>query len=230
MKTHYTIFVLLLSVLIANGCKVTEKSQRVFKFSIQAGLNKGGITENTDLTIVPYVEPDDVGIDAFSGATRTGANIGVHINEPLRYGEVETGLDFMLNHQTFKYADAGNAFTGIRNISMSQFMIPLTYNFVLFKGILPSSDIQLKFGFLTQVNIIAGKDTGDLPDYTVNPISNGILVGVSAYPLQFRNGSRLGFYANACRGSQIYVDYYNQKSFEIPGSSFITGGIRFQFK
>ncbi len=229
MKTYYKIFVLLLSVLISNGCKVTEKSQRTFKFSVQAGLNKGGITENTDLTVVPYLDPDNVAVDAFSGATRTGVNVGVHVNESLKYGEVETGLDFMLNHQTFSYADVGNRYTGIRNISISQFIVPFTYNFVLFKRIIPSTDIQLKFGFLTQVNIITGKDTGDLPDYTVSPLSNAILVGVSAYPVRFKNGSRLGFYASACRGSQIYEDYYNQESFEIPGSSFLTGGVRFQF-
>jgi hypothetical protein len=75
MKTHYKIIILFISLLISNGCTVTEKSQRTFKFSFQAGPNKGGITENTDLNIVPNVKPaDEARTDAYSGATRTGLN------------------------------------------------------------------------------------------------------------------------------------------------------------
>ena len=58
----------------------------------------------------------------------------------------------------------------------------------------------------------------------------GGLFGISAYPVRFGNGSKLGFYVDAYRGSQIYEDYYNQKVFETPGSNFVKGGIRYRFK
>lgn len=58
----------------------------------------------------------------------------------------------------------------------------------------------------------------------------GGLFGISAYPVRFGNGSKLGFYVDAYRGSQIYEDYYNQKVFETPGSNFVKGGIRCRLK
>jgi hypothetical protein len=231
MKTYYKIIILFLSLQISNGCTITEKSQRAYKFSVQTGLNRGGITENTNLNIVPNVKVGTGAIvDAYSGATRPGMNIGLHINKPLKYGEVESGLDYMVNYQTFTYADKENMYTGIRKLSVSQFMIPVTYNFILFKKLLPSLDIQFKCGYLVQINYVSGKDSGILPDYSVIKLSNGVVFGFSTFPVKFKNGSRLGFYIDAYRGSQIYEDYYNQKSYEIPGSSYIKGGLRFQFK
>lgn len=58
----------------------------------------------------------------------------------------------------------------------------------------------------------------------------GGLLGISAYPVRFGNGSKLGIYIDVYRGSQIYEDYYNQKVFETPGSSFVKGGIWYRFK
>lgn len=231
MKTHYKIIILLISALLWTKCSVTPKNQRAIKFSVQAGLNNGGITENTDLSVVPNVNTtSDNQIDAYSGATRTGMNIGVHMNKPLKYGEIESGLDYMFNSQTFTYADNDNMYNGNRKLSVSQFMIPFSYNFILLKKLLPSSDIQLKFGYLAQINFVSGEETGILPNYTTNHFSNGAVFGISAYPFIFKNGYKLGLYADAYRGSQFYEDYYNQKSFEVPGSSFIKVGLRFQFK
>jgi hypothetical protein len=231
VKTYYKIIILLISALLLTKCSVTPKNQRSLKYSVQAGINNGGITENTDLSVVPNVNTNvDNQVDAYSGATRTGMNIGLHLNKPLKYGEIESGLDYMFNSQTFFYADNENLYNGNRKLSVSQFIVPFTYNFILFKKLFPSSDIQLKLGYLAQINIVSIEETGILPNYTTNHFSNGAVFGISAYPIKFKNGYKLGFYADAYRGSQFYEDFYNQKSFEEPGSSFIKVGLRFQFK
>jgi len=225
------LFTGLIVTLVMSACAVTDKSERGVKLSIQAGINQGGITENTDLTVVPNAEPTpEATIDAYSGATSMGANIGLHANKPLKFGEIETGLDYMYNHQEFTYADAGNMYIGTRDFSVSQLMIPLTYNVELFEKWLPSAEIQLKFGYMAQLNFVSASGTGILPEYSINRWSNGGVFGISAYPFKFPDGSKLGFYLDAYRGTQIYKDYYNQEQFEMPGSSFVKGGIRYRFK
>lgn len=83
-------------LLIISACTVTDKSHRGVKFSVQAGANKGGITENTDMTVVPGAEtPAEATVDAFSGATHTDLNVGIHVNKPLKYNQVESGIDYM---------------------------------------------------------------------------------------------------------------------------------------
>jgi hypothetical protein len=231
MKMQLRLLTGLVVTLIMSACAVTDKSERGVKLSIQAGINQGGITENTDLTVVPNAEPTpEATIDAYSGATSMGANVGLHANKPLKFGEIETGLDYMYNHQEFTYADAGNMYIGTRDFSVSQLMIPLTYNVELFEKWLPSAEIQVKFGYMAQLNVVSASGTGILPEYSINRWSNGGVFGISAYPFRFPDGSKLGFYLDAYRGTQIYKDYYNQEQFEMPGSSFVKGGLRYRFK
>jgi hypothetical protein len=212
-----------------NSCSTSRQTNtdRSLKFSIQAGANKGGITENTDMTVVPGAETT---VDAFSGATNYGINTGIHIAKPLKYNKVESGIDYMYNLQTFTYNDAVNNYSGVRELKVSQIMIPLTYNFVLFRNLLPDADIQLKLGYAGQLNFVSESGTGTLPDYSIKPWSNGATFGISAFPVQFKNGSKLGFYFDAYRGTQVYEDFYNQKSFEMPGSSFMKFGFKYQLK
>ena len=223
------IVLIIIVALALNGCSVTEKSQRAIKYSLQAGINKGGITENTDLSVLPS-PLDENDVDAYSGATRTGVNVSVHANKPLKYGEIESGLGYMYNYQTFSFNDQENMFVGVRNLNVNQIMLPLTYNFNILKKSLSETELQVKFGFIGQFNFIKILDTGVLPDYSINAYTGGALCGISAYPVKFANGSKLGFYIDAYRGSQIYEDYYNQVSFEMPGSSFVKGGIRYRFR
>ena len=231
MKTLIKSSILFLTFSFIGACSVTEKGQKSINVSFLIGVNKGGITENTDLTVVPDVltTPEAV-TDAYSGATHTGFNAGVHAYKPIRLGGIESGLDFMYNSQSFTYADMGNMYIGSRDFSVSQFMLPLTYNINLFKRVLPHSQMQLKMGYMAQLNMISGKGSGLLPEYSIIPFSNGAVFGISAYPFTFKDNSALGFYLDAYRGSQIYEDYYNQKSFEMPGSSFVKMGLRFRFK
>jgi hypothetical protein len=212
-----------------NSCSTSRQTNtdRSLKFSIQAGANKGGITENTDMTVVPGAETT---VDAFSGATNYGINTGIHIAKPLKYNKVESGIDYMYNLQTFTYNDAVNNYSGVRELKVSQIMIPLTYNFVLFRNLLPDADIQLKLGYAGQLNFVSESGTGTLPDYSIKPWSNGATFGISAFPVQFKNGSKLGFYFDAYRGTQVYEDFYNQKSFEMPGSSFMKFGLKYQLR
>jgi len=218
-----------LSLLCINSCSTSQQTNtdRSLKFSVQAGANKGGITENTDMTVVPGAETT---VDAFSGATNYGINTGIHITKPLKYNKVESGLDYMYNSQTFTYTDAVNNYSGVRELKVSQIMLPLTYNFVLFRKIFPNADIQLKLGYTGQLNFVSVSSTGILPDYTIKPWSNGATLGISAFPIQFKNESKLGVYFDGYRGTMVYKDYYNQDSFEMPGSSFIRFGLKYQLK
>jgi hypothetical protein len=87
MKKTAIITIWILSFLMINSCLATRQSatDQNLKLSIQGGANLGGITENTDMNVVPNVRiPAESTVDAFSGATRLGYNIGVHANNRIR--------------------------------------------------------------------------------------------------------------------------------------------------
>jgi len=221
-----SMFILIITI---SSCTSTSElpSNKRMKFSVQGGVNIGGIVENTDMSLVPnVVVPPEASVDAFTGATRTGANIGLRVNQPLRRNELETGIDFMFNSQEFNYIDAGNHYIGVRQLNVSQFMIPLTYNFILYR----KADVELKLGYVGQMNFVTSKAVGILPEYSINKWSGGPTIGISACPVIFANGSKLGIYFDLYRGSRIYSDFYNQASFEMPGSSFMKFGIKYQLK
>lgn len=218
-------------ILLLYSCSATQHVRKNAKLSLQAGVNSGGIVENTDLSVVPNAQPTpESTVDAYSGATRMGGNVGVRVNIPVKSNEIETGLDYMLNSQEFTYADQGNHFIGVRNLSVSQLMIPVTYNITLFRRAMPSAELQLRLGYVAQFNSVKSKGTGLLPDYQVIPFSQGATLGVSAYLISFPNGNKLGIFADAYRGSQIYKDHYNQPQFEMPGSSFARFGLRYRWR
>lgn len=218
--------ILLILSMIISSCSTTDISQRKAKISVQAGLNKGGITENTDLESINIPENQS---DVFTGATKTGYNIGLHINKPLKYGEIESGLDFMQNKQTLKYSNPNLNHLGQRQLTVNQLMIPITYNFIIFKKHLNKNEIQLKIGYLGQLNFVNTKDNGKLPDFDIKKWSNGAVFGISAYPIVLKNNNKIGIFADLYRGSQIYIDEYNKTEFEMPGSSFLKYGIRYKF-
>ncbi len=227
MRTKLAIFTFF--TILLSGCAVKKHQQTQSKLAVQAGINKGGITENTDMSVITALEAD-IMPDAFSGATKTGFNAAVKVNIPLHKNELETGLGYMYNAQSFSYADPLNGHDGTRQLNVSQFQIPLTYNVVLFRKLLPSSELQIKVGYLGQINLLDIKDEGQLPSFEQKGWSNGAILGLSAYLYEFSNGNRIGFYTDVYRGSQIYFDFYNQKKFEMPGTSFIKAGLRYQFK
>ncbi|MFZ4401392.1 MAG: hypothetical protein ACOYO1_15260 [Bacteroidales bacterium] len=226
MKTIKNIFLSLILFCLIFSCSTVEKisTEKKTTVSLQIGSNMGGITENTDMRVVPGVKvPAESNVDAFTGATHPGFNAGVHINYRLKKNQVETGLDYMYNFQNLNYIDVGNKYIGLRELHVSQFMVPVTYNFVFQKA-----RLQLKVGLLSQFNLVSVKGYGFLPDYSVIPFSAGPTFGVSFLPFHFHNADKLGIYCDIYRGSQIYKDFYNQSEFEIPGSSFIKFGFKYQ--
>lgn len=227
MKTRIVSKLIIIPLIIMLSCTTLEQttSEKKTNISFQIGSNKGGITENTDMSVVPGVQvPPEATFDAFTGATHTGFNAGVHINRRLKKNQVETGLDYMYNYQKFNYIDVGNHYIGVRELHVSQFMVPLTYNFTLQKA-----GIQFKAGLVGQFNLVSGKGTGILPDYSVKPFSAGPTLGISFIPFHLSNGDMVGMYCDIYRGSQIYKDFYNMPEYEMPGSSFIKFGLKYQF-
>ncbi len=225
----YNLWLLLVFLFFITACTSQQNlvEKQKLAYTIQFGVNNGGITENKDI-----VKTNDVAVDAFSGATnknKIGLNLGFHLNLPFRKNSVETGIDLMYNNHIFDYKDVVNNYYGNRGIDINQIMLPLTYNFGFFKKNNPNGAFQLKVGGLVQCNILNVSKTGVLPDYDYNNFSGGVTFGIKIIPVQFQNNARLGFYMDVYRGSQIYKDLYNQSNFEMPGSSFIKAGILYQF-
>jgi len=216
-------------ILFLSGCSTTTitTDQKSWKpiYRIQVGSNKGGVVENTDLSVIPNTE-----VDAYSGATSNGINASGKVILPLRKNSIETGVEFMYNHQIFTYKDAVNGFSGERKLGVSQFMIPVTYSFNLFRKKHPEGLFQIKIGYAAQLNLFAiSNGNGTLPNYTTQFFSNGATIGFSTTPVRLRNGSKLGFYIDGYRGTQAYEDFYNRTEFEMPGTAFIKYGIIYQF-
>jgi hypothetical protein len=231
MQTR-TITFLILTLFVIGSCKSPFKasedtsSSNSLELKVQAGGNTGGITENTDIANEP-----GAGVDAFSGATQTGFNLGARIAVPVKNNAVETGIDIMHNRQIFTYNDPEHDFLGKRDLGLTQLMLPLTWNFGIISHPQHGRQLELKFGPVIQYNMLYVYDSGSrLPDYDLNIFSTGFSAGLTATPLVFNNGSKLGFYIEGYRGSQIYEDFYNQSGFEEPGSSFAKFGIVYQFK
>lgn len=218
--------VLFLSVLM--GCSASkqtpqEKWRPVYR--AQIGANRGGITENTDMKVIP-----DASVDAFSGATKYGFNVSGRVILPLPSNNIETGLDFMQNRQTFTYNDAVRQYFGTREIRTSQIMFPVVYNIHFFRQNTPEGLLQLKLGYLAQFNVIrVASSATSLPGYSTKSFSNGFTLGASIIPFRLKNGAKIGFFLEGYRGSQIYEDFYNNVSFDMPGSSFIKYGIIYEF-
>jgi hypothetical protein len=226
MKQLSRISIALLIIGIMNACTFTEKGKRGIGYSVRGGINKGGITENTDLAIIEGAEAD-----AFTGATKTGYHAGARINVPVGSNTLESGMDYLTNRQTLTYNDPVNGFTGDRNIRSYRLMIPVTYNIGMFKRRVSDGMVQLKVGYALQFNHgYKVTDCGEnLPAYSLRRWSNGITLGLTITPVVFVNGAKVGFYIDGYRGSRMYTDYYNPANAEIPGSSNFSAGITFHF-
>ena len=219
----------ILFVFLLMGCASQQAIHSDKKWSpiyrLQVGTNKGGIVENTDMTVV-----DNAGIDAFTGATRRGVNASGKVLLPLRANFVETGIDLMYNSQTFTYIDAANDFMGERKLAITQFMVPLTYSFGILRQNHPEGLFQIKLGYAAQFNLFSVSDgQGNMPGYSTNSFSNGATLGLSTTPFRLNNGTKLGFFLDGYRGTRAYEDFYNRTEFEIPGTSFLKYGIIYQF-
>ncbi len=228
MDTKWIRFIVLLTL---TGCIGSSKFQKTEgetwkpRYQVLAGVNNGGVIENTD-----FGETPDVQVDAFSGATKMGGNIGAHVQLPMRKSAFETGIDYMYNGQTFTYNDPERGFNGKRALGTSQVLVPLTYNFGLFRKTYYSSLVYLKVGYVAEFNFIHVRNRGQLPDYDIKRYSGGFTAGISSTPFILNNGASLGLYFDVYRGSKTFNDFYNSKRYEMPGTSFLKFGLIYQFK
>jgi hypothetical protein len=115
MLITLTILSIMMGSCISQNISGEKKSPSKFNLSFQAGANKGGMVENTNMEEIPGVT-----VDAFSGATRAGFNVGTRVSYPIGKIRLETGIDFMQNSQTFTYNDALNHNIGKRDFATNQ--------------------------------------------------------------------------------------------------------------
>lgn len=219
--------IIFITALILTGCSSTKTVEKKWQptYKIQAGINKGGIVENTQ-----FENLEEIPVDAYSGATSLGINAGAHISLPVGKNSIESGLDLMLNLQRFEYQDEANQYEGTRQLNTYQIMFPVVYNIGFFKNIQPGGLFQFKVGYLAQLNFLHQvKKTGNTPQYDKNLYSGGFTAGIASTPFELNNGNMLGFYFDVYRGGQIYKDFYNKSSYEEPGSGFIKTGIIYHF-
>lgn len=228
MKTKLIqLFVLVLLTGCVGSSKFPKQEGEVWKprYQMQAGLNHGGITENNDFTLTPEVQPD-----GFSGATRMGTNVGVHMQLPIRKNALELGLDYMYSGQTFTYNDPLRAYFGTRELANSQILLPFTYNIGLFRKSYYQSWLSLKLGYVFMYNLVGVQDKGQLPEYSINYFARGISVGLQSTPYRLSNGASLGLFVDVYRGGKVYDDFYNREIYKMPGSSYAKFGLVYQFK
>jgi Outer membrane protein beta-barrel domain len=228
MKTQILFIIILI---IGTGCassrKVSEAYQnRKVKFGVEAGANNGGIVENTDLSKV-----ENAPVDGFTGATSMGFHAGAHATIPVGRNDLQAGINYMFSPQKFTYNDAVNGYFGAREISLSQLVVPVTYNINLFKRKLDPGTLSLKLGGALEYNMPSIRDEGShLTDYSIKKISGGVTLGISTMPIRFSDQSRLGLSFDLYKGTQIFDDFYNRAEYEMPTSSYMKLSIIYQFK
>jgi len=228
MKTQ-TLF--LVALIALSGCasnrKVTKAYQnRKVKFGVEAGANKGGIVENTNLSKI-----EETPVDGFTGATNVGFHAGAHATLPVGRNDLQAGINYLFSPQTFTYNDDVNGYFGTRKISLSQLAIPVTYNINLFKGSLAPGTVTLKFGGVLEYNLPSIPDKGsNLTDYSIKPLSGGVTLGLSTLPFRLDDGSRIGLSFDIYRGTQIFDDLYNRAEYETSASSYMKLSVIYQFK
>lgn len=228
MKTHS---IVVIALVLLSGCSGTSRlseqyQNRKIKYGIEAGVNSGGIVENTDLSKI-----EGTPIDGFTGATRIGFHAGGRVTIPVGKNDLQTGVNYLFSPQEFTYNDANHGYYGTRKISLSQLCLPVTYNINLFKQHLSPGTLSLKFGGVMEYNMPSVNDKGsNLTTYTIKKFSGGATLGISSIPFHFKDESGLGLSFDLYKGTQIFDDLYNKKEFEMPTSSYMKLSIIYQFK
>lgn len=225
MKTK-TILLIVIPLLFA-GCRAGKESGRKSfrpEFRVQAGYNKGGVVENTDFSML-----ENTGVDACTGATYPGAHAGARVQLPVGATSLESGADIMINRQQLSFNDPVNDYIGERRITTSQLMLPLVFNIGMFRQTHDEGLLQLRLGWMWQLNYLSVSGDASLPAYDLMRSSNGPCMGFSTTPIRRDNGHKIGFYLDMYRGGQVYEDFYNQTDMESPGSSFFRLGVIYHF-
>ncbi|MBK9292645.1 MAG: hypothetical protein IPM52_13625 [Bacteroidetes bacterium] len=202
------------------SCSAGQQTTKT-RISAVAGINLGGMTENTDMSAL------DKQADAYTGATRAGFHAGLRAAQSLGPVEFETGAELMNNRQHFTYHDADWGYEGRRDISLNQLNIPFTIGFPVLPGLLPQAGLRISAGYLLQFNHLHAVEHGLLPDYSINKRSSGATLSFQGNLLNENGKPRIGLYGSLYRGSRVFTDPYNPTDAEMPGTSFGAIGLRF---
>lgn len=213
--------IFLFPIILMMACSPINSGQKNIRFLINAGINSGGITENTDLILINITEAD-----AISGATDVGYHFGGHCQVPLKNNALQAGVEFMHNEQIMHFNNSLFPQQSVRNFNVNQWMLPLSYIFVVGGSHKTGGYLQIKAGPVLQYNIVSIKDNQPyLPSYSINALSGGLHFGIQSNIFNFSNGISLGLSVDAYRGSRIYTDIFNPVTIDTPGSSYLKGGI-----
>ena len=201
-----------LMVLSFSSCISTHKGSlqgyklAVERKSIEVGVVHGGIVENTDMTLIPASAPD-----AFSGATSPGFSASLHYERLIKRNYLVTGIDYMMNNQTFTYNDPANRYFGTRDIRVSQFRIPFQFQIGIFRGIMPEGMLKVRAGLSAGYTHFKISNSGFLPEtITTYPFSLGPAIGGSFTPWRAANGASISISGEMWRSfSPGFSDIYN---------------------
>jgi hypothetical protein len=174
--------------------------------SIEIGVAHGGIVENTDMSLIPAAAPD-----AFSGATSPGLSASLHYERRVKKNYFVTGIDYMMNNQTFTYNDPANRYSGKRDIRVSQFRIPVQYQVGVFRGSMPEGILKIRAGISAGYTHFKITNSGFLPEtVTTYPFSIGPAIGGSITPWRAANGASISITGEMWRSfSPGFSDNYN---------------------
>jgi len=197
MRNSFLLLPWVLLISCASTTKLSDDDRAVkIGYNLHVGSSWGGVIE-------------DATIDAVTGATKFGFNIGVHPTIDIRGRMIETGLDYIQYNQSFSYQDSEAGFNGERKLNYGELRVPVTYNFQLFRDKDNEGILQLKLGLSAGYRIHENiEDSGNNPAFTFDKFSIGPTLGVSIVPFKISENYKLGLYFDVMRGSKVYTDEY----------------------
>jgi len=222
-------FCLVLSVVSCsmNNTAVSDDvchNERSSTTSLFSGIVIGGFVENAEMTGIDGLSE----VDIITGATKKMYNAGIHSEVNINGHKVETGLDYLGFEQSVVYEMPSYFVYGKREIRFHQIRLPLTYNLHFFKNSQNDPKLILKAGLSAGYTFSKSiTDSNVLPDYSFKNFDYGLIVGISTYPIQYKQNYRIGLYLDLYRGSRIYEDIYHEAE-GMGGNCFMKFGVTMQ--
>lgn len=206
---------------------VTGATKAKISFAFLAGGAYGGFVHNENMHGINGVSD----MDAITGATKVTYNAGVHTFLEGHGRTIETGLDYVNLSKSIKYEMPSFSVNGTRDFKVHQLRLPVTYNFGFFKNGLDQSRfilrVGLSAGYTFSKTVEDSEDSENLPDYEFSDWDFCGKFGLSYYPFNFNENSRLGFYIDAYRGLKAYKDIYHEPAY-LGGNAFMKFGFIFE--
>lgn len=192
------VIVLWLVLFLLSACR-TSRNYRTdvplynWDLSVKGGGNWGGFIESTE-------------VDAVSGATKTGLDIGIRGEYNIRRHGVESGADYLTFEQKIEYNDPANDYYGAFETKYRILHVPATFNLNLLRSGSLNPVLTLKAGvamdFLLDEKI---ERVGVTPDHELKSFSFGPTLGLLVTPIHIDRFSA-GAYFDVFRGSGIFEE------------------------